>query len=97
MDTPPPSDVSATLRRMRQDVIQLFNRHPKEAGETYSEHLRFTLGMAARFFYCGLALLIHGIFPFWFTRTGSTQTEKLHGIMRERAARPEPVKLDLAG
>ncbi len=90
------SAAQAWLKKTRQEIIRLFVEHPREAGETYWQHLRFTLGMSSRFLYCWLALFIHGIFPFLFTRTGSSQIEKMHCIMQDRVTRQEPTKLDLA-
>lgn len=86
----------AAWGQIKEKIVHTFCEHPHAAGETYWQHLRFTLGMSSRFLYCWLALLIHGIFPFLFTRTGSCQIEKMHGIMKERVAREEPPKLDLA-
>lgn len=86
----------AWLEQTRRNIIRLFVTHPHETGETYWQHLYFTLGMSSRFLYCWLALFIHGIFPFWFTRTGSSQIEKMHSIMQERVQRPKPPTLDLA-
>ncbi len=72
------------VRVMSAKVERAFTDHPKEAGETYLEHLWFTLKMTARLGYGSLALLFHGIFPFLFTRTASAQVEKIWLIMRSR-------------
>lgn len=90
------SALQLRLNKLQQEVLRLFTQHPHEAGETYWQHLRFTLGMSSRFLYCWLALFIHGIFPFLFTRTGSQQIEKMNQIMQERVSREQPPKLDLA-
>jgi hypothetical protein len=67
-----------------QKAKRAFTDHPAEVEENYFEHLLFTLGMAFRLIYAGVALIIHGIFPFLFTRTASHHVMALYGIMRKR-------------
>lgn len=74
-------------RELRDGVNKAFTEHPNEAGETYPEHLWFTITISARFFYIAVAILIHGIFPFLLPRTGSTNIEKANRIIKERASR----------
>jgi hypothetical protein len=52
-------------------MIELFRDHPATIGETYSQHLRFATGTGAMMIVGGCACVIHGLFPFLFTSTGS--------------------------
>jgi hypothetical protein len=44
--------------------MNMFNAHPQEQGITYSDHLRFALGIAIRLLHCVIAFALHAIFPF---------------------------------
>lgn len=67
-----------------QPLIKLFTEHPHATGETYAQHLRFTLRIALRLLFCGFILIIHGLFPFLFTRTTSKRVEVIYAIMKTR-------------
>jgi hypothetical protein len=58
-----------------------FTAHPESVGESYVEHL----GVASSFGFImiagGLACILHGFFPFLFTRTGSRVITRLHDRM----------------
>ncbi|MFL2547281.1 MAG: DUF6356 family protein [Candidatus Rariloculaceae bacterium] len=60
---------------------KLFNEHPKSVGETYLEHMRaalwFSTTMARAAFFC----LVHAFLPFLFTKTGSSEIERLYEAM----------------
>ena len=60
---------------------KLFTDHPRSVGETYVEHLDSAWSFGARMVLAGLACLIHGIFPFLFTRTGSSSIRSLYNDM----------------
>jgi hypothetical protein len=74
----------ARARELRDEVEKAFTEHPREAGETYLEHLWFTTQMTGRLAYSAIVLLLHGIFPFLLTRTASAQLERVYAIMRTR-------------
>lgn len=57
---------------------RLFCDHPQSVDETYSEHLAFASGFGFKMILGGLACIMHGIFPFLFTRTGSRYVCELH-------------------
>lgn len=68
-----------------------FTEHPASVGESYFEHM----GMAGSFGFAmlkgGFACLLHGIFPFLCTTTGSQTIRVLHERMvtnRVRAKTP---------
>jgi hypothetical protein len=72
-------------KNLFEKVINAFAEHPRDAGETYLEHLIFTIGMAGRFVYIGIVIAIHGIFPFLLTHTASNGIDKAHQILQARA------------
>ncbi len=78
------------------DVHAAFTEHPRLTGETYLEHLWFTLTMSARFIYVTIVLTIHGLFPFLLTRAASRQIEVVYAIMKTRIpkARRDAIDLD---
>ncbi len=65
-------------------IDQLFLKHPRDVNETYGQHMR----VAARFGFlmvgAGVACVIHGLIPAFFTRTGSSTVKRLYGEMRRR-------------
>ena len=72
------------VRALRHGVGRAFSAHPGETGETYLQHLWFTVRMAGRFVYTTTVLLIHGLFPFLLMKAASVQIEAVYTIMRSR-------------
>lgn len=73
------------------DPAKLFTEHPASVGETYGEHLAMASGFGIRMILGGVACLIHGLLPFLFVKTGSSQIAELHDTMvanRRRKALP---------
>ncbi len=68
-----------------QRIKAAFTAHPAEAGETYSQHLLFTVGMAFRLIACSVVLIIHGIFPFLCCHTASKKMKRCQAVVAERA------------
>lgn len=68
-----------------QQVKAAFTEHPAEAGETYGQHLIFTVGMALRLLATSVVLIIHGIFPFMCCHTASQKMKRCQAVMAERA------------
>ena len=58
-----------------------FTEHPASVGESYVEHMGVAFSFGARMIVAGLACLLHGIFPFLFTKTGSRAIAELHERM----------------
>jgi hypothetical protein len=52
-------------------MIELFREHPATIGETYGQHLGFAARTGAMMIVGGAACVIHGLFPFLFTSTGT--------------------------
>ncbi len=48
-----------------------FTKHCRSVGETYTQHLAFAVRCGMKMGLGGLACMIHGVFPFCFTTTGS--------------------------
>jgi hypothetical protein len=78
-------NTAGKIRELAQDLYRAFTVHPAETGETYLEHLWFTISMSSRFVTVSAILLTHGILPFTFTRTASSRIEKIYTIMKDRA------------
>lgn len=83
-------------RTIAGDVERAFTEHPQETGETYGQHLWFTVRMAGRFLYTTTVLMIHGLFPFLLTKAASSQIEIIYKIMRARVpkARRDVIDVD---
>lgn len=81
-------------REFSAEVKQAFTEHPHATGETYLQHLCFTVKMAGRFFYTTTVLLIHGIFPFLLVKAASAQIEIIYKIMRNRVPKDRRDAID---
>jgi len=77
-----------------RQVCRLFTEHPSEAGETYFQHLIFTIFTALLVVFCGIVIFIHGIFPFIFTKTASSQVEKIYLLLKKRIPKSRRDELD---
>lgn len=61
-----------------------FTSHPHSIGETYVQHLMYAWMSAYTLLIIVVALLIHGIFPFWFTHFGFDRLRRLNERWQER-------------
>lgn len=61
-----------------------FLTHPLSVGETYFQHQRVAIGFGGTLVMAGLACLIHAIFPWLYTDTGSRTVHRLHETMSRR-------------
>ena len=59
-------------------LLEPFTAHPASVGETYVQHLGFASATGGKMVLAGLACMVHGIFPFLCTRTGSRAIIALH-------------------
>ena len=48
-----------------------FCAHPRSVGETYCQHMREAACVGGTLIAAGLAALVHGVCPGWFTTTAS--------------------------
>ncbi|HRI76930.1 MAG: hypothetical protein H3C49_10870 [Alphaproteobacteria bacterium] len=81
--------VMAKLQPLLDTAHRAFTEHPAAAGETYWQHLWFTLSMGARLMMAGFVILLHGILPFTLTYTGSNMLKKCNKILSERAIKAQ--------
>jgi len=58
-----------------------YNKHLQSVNETYFEHMGFSWPMAWRCLKCSVALLIHGLCPWWLTDYGSKSIIEAHKIV----------------
>lgn len=56
-----------------------FTEHPAAVGESYPEHFHVATRFGLRMIAGGIGAVLHGVFPFLFTTTGSRTIEALHG------------------
>ena len=63
---------------MLNRISRAFSDHPQSVGETYGEHAAFASSFGLQMVLCGIACLVHAVFPFLFVRTGSTCIRELH-------------------
>ncbi len=65
-----------------------FTGHLQEVGESYGQHMAHAGRFGFRMIGGGVACLVHAIFPFLFTNTGSRIIRDLHSGMTKRADAP---------
>ena len=75
-------------------ISEQIAEHLKESGETYFEHLMWTMIMSMRIFYVAIVLLIHGIFPFLLTKSASKRIEQVYLIFKARIGKLRVKQLD---
>jgi len=64
-----------------EKILQLFKEHPDSVGESYFEHMSASFSFAVPLLSAAIAAFIHGVFPFFFVRTGSRIVTRLHERM----------------
>lgn len=72
------------IQALAQRELRDSRDHLEEAGESYTQHLWFTVRISARLLFTSIALTIHGLIPSLFTRTASSQMEAIYLIMKSR-------------
>lgn len=82
-----PSSTPLAAAPRRSTLLAAFTDHPASVGETYWQHMGSALGFAGWMALAMLAALVHGIFPWLCTRTGSRIVTKLHERMVTHRAR----------
>ena len=63
------------------NMKKLFTSHPNSVGESYFEHLWTASCFSTSLLIASLACLVHGLFPFFFTQTGSRRITTLYEQM----------------
>jgi Family of unknown function (DUF6356) len=67
------------------DNIKFYNRHLKENGISYFQHLKFALFLSGKTLGCTFASLIHAFIPFILVDHTSKTINKLNEIFLERS------------
>lgn len=73
-----------------KNVIEIFTKHPEEAGMGYYEHFKFALKLSFRFLRIAAGSGIHAFFPFLFTTYASSSVRELHTLLNSRNHSPQP-------
>lgn len=63
---------------------RVFLSHPRSVGETYVQHAGVAFSFGTAMIGGGIACIVHGVIPAWFTRTGSNTVKALYGRMKSR-------------
>ncbi len=58
-------------------LTNIFLQHPKEVGETYTQHLRRALLAVLVLATAQAALVVHAFFPFLFVHTASNKLKSI--------------------
>ncbi len=66
-------------------IFKFFTSHPQSVGESYWQHFGFATSTGGAMILGGLACMVHGLFPFLCTRTGSKTIARLYGRMSSGA------------
>lgn len=66
------------------DNIKYYNRHLKENGMSYFQHLKFALFLSGKTLGCAVASLIHAFIPFVLVDHTSKTINRLNEIFLER-------------
>ena len=64
--------------------MNVFTDHPRSVGESYWQHMGVALSFAGALALGALASLVHALFPFLCTRTGSDIVLWLHQRVMKR-------------
>ena len=65
---------------------KLIAEHPRDIGETYSEHATHALFIGTRMIMAGLACLVHALLPGLFVKTASNTVDNIIRLMEKRTA-----------
>ncbi|MBA2675926.1 DUF6356 family protein [Ramlibacter sp.] len=64
-----------------KQLQRAFVDHPQSVGESYWQHMRASLSFAGPLLLGGFAALVHAVFPFLLTGTGSGIVARLYERM----------------
>jgi hypothetical protein len=62
----------------------LLTRHPREIGESYTEHAGHAVCIGTRMIAAGVACLVHALVPGLFIRTASRTVDDIQSLMAKR-------------
>ena len=63
---------------------RLIHKHPRDIGETYTEHANHALYIGARLLLAGGACLVHALLPGLCVRTASNAVDDITSLMGKR-------------
>jgi hypothetical protein len=75
--------LDSTVERAKM-IDRLFLKHPRDVHQSYGEHFQGATRFGFHMVRAGVACMIHGLVPAFFTRTGSATVKRLYGEMRQR-------------
>lgn len=70
---------------------KLFTEHPASVGNTYLQHMAFSLYLGFQGLMIFLAATIHSIFPFVFQTTTTRLNLKIYEVLQERMRQVESI------
>jgi hypothetical protein len=70
---------------MLSTLDKLILDHPRDIGETYTEHASHALTIGGKMLYSGVACLVHALVPGLFVQTASRTVEDIQALMDSRA------------
>jgi len=77
---------------MPSRLADAFTRHPREAGQTYRQHLRFALYVAGQSLAAGAAAAVHAVLPFLLQHSAGRRiralAERIEQARRTPSAAP---------
>jgi hypothetical protein len=74
---------------MPSRLADAFTRHPREAGQTYRQHLAFALYVAGQALAAGAAAAVHAVLPFLLQHSAGRRIRALaERIEQARGATP---------
>lgn len=65
-------------------MLEMFTQHPERAGESYPQHAKFAICCGMKLIILGVLAIVHGLLPFLFETTVSTETKKLTKCFEKR-------------
>lgn len=83
-NTNPAKKSAADEKTVIDFVDDVFCKHPRSVGETYLQHLLFTLYIAFYLVVTALCAVLHGLFPKIFQTTASDRVIAMAADMQER-------------
>lgn len=69
---------------MSSTLDKLILDHPRDIGETYTEHASHALTIGGKMLYSGVACLVHALVPGLFVQTASRTVEDIQALMDSR-------------
>lgn len=72
------------LSNIKKFIKKWFTTHPESMGESYFQHFSFAVWLGVRAIIAGMAILLHGVFPFILEKTGSAILQNIMQDIEKR-------------